>query len=107
RLSSPRICNEARDRPPGPSGLDDACRQKINVPETGREFEPRVEYPTPRVLDLCFVARGSLRAVIGRLEAAGVAIEHGPVRRPGAPAPLRSPRAGDSDEIPTAPAEPA
>jgi catechol 2,3-dioxygenase-like lactoylglutathione lyase family enzyme len=65
-------------------------RQKINLHEAGREFEPKADRPTPGALDLCFVADGPLDAVIARLGTLGVPIVEGPVRRTGATGPIRS-----------------
>jgi catechol 2,3-dioxygenase-like lactoylglutathione lyase family enzyme len=71
--------------------------QKINLHEAGREFEPKAARPTPGGLDLCFLAAEPLDAVIRRLEAAGVLIELGPVRRTGATGPIRSVYVRDPD----------
>jgi catechol 2,3-dioxygenase-like lactoylglutathione lyase family enzyme len=65
-------------------------RQKINLHEAGREFEPKADRPTPGALDLCFVADRPLDAVIAHLGALGVTIAEGPVRRTGATGPIRS-----------------
>jgi catechol 2,3-dioxygenase-like lactoylglutathione lyase family enzyme len=71
--------------------------QKINLHEAGREFEPTAARPTPGALDLCFLAQGPLDAVVRRLEAAGIAIEAGPVPRTGATGPIRSVYVRDPD----------
>jgi catechol 2,3-dioxygenase-like lactoylglutathione lyase family enzyme len=85
--------------------------QKINLHEAGREFEPKAERPTPGALDLCFLAREPLAAVVRRLEAAGIPIEVGPVPRTGATGPIRSVYVRDPDgnliEIAEAEAPPA
>jgi catechol 2,3-dioxygenase-like lactoylglutathione lyase family enzyme len=60
-------------------------------------FEPKAERPTPGALDLCFLAEVPLDAVIGRLEAAGIPIEAGPVPRAGATGPIRSIYVRDPD----------
>lgn len=59
-------------------------RQKINLHEVGRTFEPKAEAPTPGSGDFCLVTGQDLGEVRARLEAAGVAIELGPVERVGA-----------------------
>jgi catechol 2,3-dioxygenase-like lactoylglutathione lyase family enzyme len=65
-------------------------RQKINLHQAGREFEPKALRPTPGSADLCFLAAIPLEAVIAHLAAAGVAIEEGPVAHSGALGPIRS-----------------
>jgi catechol 2,3-dioxygenase-like lactoylglutathione lyase family enzyme len=58
--------------------------QKINLHEAGKEFEPKALHPTPGSADLCFVTTVSLQAVIAHVQARGVSIIEGPVRRTGA-----------------------
>lgn len=65
-------------------------RQKINLHEAGREFEPKARHPTPGSGDLCFIADGTLEAVVAHLEACHIAIEEGPVARTGALGHMRS-----------------
>ncbi|ANP88063.1 VOC family protein [Rhizobium leguminosarum] len=65
-------------------------RQKINLHQAGREFDPKARQPTPGSGDLCFIAETPLAEVIADLKAAGVAIEEGPVERTGATGGLRS-----------------
>ncbi|QDF99121.1 VOC family virulence protein [Azoarcus sp. DD4] len=72
-------------------------RQKINLHQAGREFEPKALAPTPGSADLCFIATTPLEDVIRELEAAGVAIEEGPVQRTGATGPIRSVYVRDPD----------
>jgi catechol 2,3-dioxygenase-like lactoylglutathione lyase family enzyme len=72
-------------------------RQKINLHERGREFEPKAHLPVPGALDLCFIMQGSLDAVITHLERCGWPIAEGPVRRTGAVNPLRSIYVRDPD----------
>ena len=43
-------------------------RQKINLHEWGREFEPKAHVPVPGSQDLCFIASTTLEAVTERLE---------------------------------------
>jgi catechol 2,3-dioxygenase-like lactoylglutathione lyase family enzyme len=71
--------------------------QKINLHEAGREFEPKAAHPTPGGLDLCFIADRPLDEVIARLDALGVPIVEGPVRRTGATGPIRSVYLRDPD----------
>lgn len=72
-------------------------RQKINLHQAGREFEPKAERPTPGSADLCFIAAVSLEVVIAHLAEAGVPIELGPVDRTGAIGPIRSVYIRDPD----------
>lgn len=72
-------------------------RQKVNLHQAGREFEPKALAPTPGSADLCFIATTPLEDVIRELEAAGVAIEEGPVQRTGATGPIRSVYVRDPD----------
>lgn len=64
--------------------------QKINLHQAGREFEPKARQPMPGSADLCFIASTPLEQVIAHLQAEGVVIEEGPVKRTGATGPIRS-----------------
>lgn len=64
--------------------------QKINLHQTGREFEPKALNPTPGSADLCFLAETPLTAVVEHLECCGVQVEEGPVPRTGATGPILS-----------------
>jgi catechol 2,3-dioxygenase-like lactoylglutathione lyase family enzyme len=59
-------------------------RQKINLHQAGKEFEPKAGRPTPGSADLCFVAATPLDQVIARLDERGVEVLEGPVERTGA-----------------------
>lgn len=59
-------------------------KQKINLHETGKEFEPKAAAPTAGSGDLCFIAESSIREITAHLAELGVAIEEGPVKRTGA-----------------------
>lgn len=65
-------------------------RQKINLHEAGREFEPKARVPTPGSADFCLVTERPLDEVARHLAACGVPIEEGPVPRTGATGPIRS-----------------
>ena len=65
-------------------------RQKINLHQAGREFEPKSARPTPGSGDICLMAETLLATVIAHLKARGVGIEDGPVARSGAMGPIRS-----------------
>lgn len=73
-------------------------RQKINLHQVGREFEPKSKRPTPGSGDLCFIAGIDLDAVVDHLKSCGVAIEEGPVDRTGATGPIRSVYIRDPDD---------
>jgi len=72
-------------------------RQKINVHEWGREFEPRAHVAAPGTLDLCFIASVPLAEVEKRLKAGGVPILEGPVKKTGAQGPMMSVYVRDPD----------
>ena len=72
-------------------------RQKINLHEQGREFEPKAQHPMPGALDLCFIVQGPLDDVIAHLAGCGWPIAEGPVQRTGAVHRLRSVYLRDPD----------
>jgi len=72
-------------------------RQKINLHQAGREFEPKALRPTPGSGDLCFIATTPLDQAIAHLKAVGVAIEEGPIARTGATGPILSVYIRDPD----------
>ncbi len=72
--------------------------QKINLHRAGHEFEPKAERPTRGSADLCFISATSLADIITHLQAEGVAIEEGPVRRTGATSPILSVYFRDPDQ---------
>ncbi|GES50731.1 virulence protein [Rhizobium sp. NBRC 114257] len=72
--------------------------QKINLHRAGHELEPKAERPTPGSADLCFISTTPLDEVIAHLQAEGVAIEEGPVRRTGATGPILSVYFRDPDQ---------
>ncbi|HXF79292.1 MAG TPA: VOC family protein [Usitatibacter sp.] len=59
-------------------------RQKINLHQAGREYEPKALKPAPGSLDLCFITETPLEDVIARLKENGVVIADGPVPKTGA-----------------------
>ena len=59
-------------------------RQKINVHQTGNEFEPKADVPTPGSGDFCLITDVSLERVIEHLASCGVALIEGPIERTGA-----------------------
>lgn len=72
-------------------------RQKINLHEAGREFEPKAALPTPGSADLCFLVDEPPMAIAARMAALGYPPISGPVRRTGAVAPLESVYLRDPD----------
>ena len=65
-------------------------RQKLNLHQAGREFEPKALAPAPGAIDLCFIASSALDEVIETLKEDGVAIIEGPVDKTGALGPMKS-----------------
>ncbi len=65
-------------------------RQKINLHQQGKEFEPKAQHPTPGSADLCFLTSTPLEQVIANLQACDIPILQGPVERTGATRPLLS-----------------
>ncbi|KIN62487.1 putative ring-cleaving dioxygenase [Sulfitobacter noctilucicola] len=63
---------------------------KINLHESGAEFEPKSTNPTPGSADLCFLTHASLDDWMIHLAQQDVRIEEGPVPRTGATGPLMS-----------------
>ena len=65
-------------------------RQKINLHQSGREYEPKALKPTPGSMDLCFITETPLEDVMARLKSHGVVIAQGPVEKTGALGPMMS-----------------
>jgi len=65
-------------------------RQKLNLHQAGREFEPKALKPAPGAIDLCFISETPLAQVIESLEEHGVAVIAGPVDKTGAMGPIKS-----------------
>src|SRR5438094_9653778 len=59
-------------------------RQKINLHQSGREYEPKALKPAPGALDLCFITETPLEEAIAELRANDIAIAEGPVEKTGA-----------------------
>ena len=73
-------------------------RQKFNLHQQGREFEPKADRPTPGSADLCLIATTPLDSIVAHLQAKGVAIEEGPIARTGATGPIVSVYFRDPDQ---------
>ena len=65
-------------------------RQKLNLHQAGREFEPKALKPNPGAIDLCFISTTPLEQVIAHLESEGVHVIEGPVPKTGALGPMSS-----------------
>ena len=65
-------------------------RQKLNLHQAGREFEPKALRPAPGAIDICFITAQSLDDVMAQLREHGVAIIEGPVDKTGALGPMKS-----------------
>ena len=65
-------------------------QQKINLHQSGKEFEPKAVRPTPGSGDLCFIASTPLPEVIQHLKGERIDIVEGPVARTGATGPMQS-----------------
>ena len=73
-------------------------RQKINLHQAGREFEPRANAAAPGTIDICLITTTPLAEVIEHLKACGVPIIEGPVLKTGATGPIRSVYFRDPDD---------
>jgi len=73
-------------------------RQKINLHEVGKEFEPKARVPTAGSADFCLITDTPIDAVITHLEASGVPVAEGPVRRTGATGAIWSVYLRDPDQ---------
>ena len=64
--------------------------QKINLHQSGREFDPKAAFPTPGSQDLCFITEMQLEEAMEQVRKQGVVIIEGPVARTGALGPMVS-----------------
>jgi len=65
-------------------------RQKINLHQSGNEFRPHAQRPTPGSGDLCFVTARSMEEIKEHVESQGIVLIEGPVQREGALGPMMS-----------------
>ena len=72
-------------------------QQKINLHQAGKEFEPKAMRPTPGSADFCMITETPISQVMLHLQACGVDLLEGPVRRTGATGPLLSVYCRDPD----------
>ncbi|WP_370230824.1 VOC family protein [Marinobacter nauticus] len=64
--------------------------QKINLHESGKEFEPKANSPTPGSADLCFITDLPISEAYDRVSEKSVCIIEGIVSRTGAVGPIQS-----------------
>ena len=72
-------------------------RQKLNLHQAGREFEPKALKPAPGTADLCFITETPMAEVLAHLASQGVVLVEGPVPRMGATGELNSVYIRDPD----------
>jgi catechol 2,3-dioxygenase-like lactoylglutathione lyase family enzyme len=65
-------------------------QQKINLHELGNEFEPKAQNVREGSADLCFITETELAKAMAHVEAQGIEILEGPVKRTGAQGPILS-----------------
>jgi catechol 2,3-dioxygenase-like lactoylglutathione lyase family enzyme len=65
-------------------------RNKINLHQQGKEFEPKAHRATPGSADFCLITEAPIAEVMKRLEKCGVPVVHGPVEKIGALGPMLS-----------------
>ena len=71
-------------------------RQKFNLHQAGREFEPKAKAPTPGSADICLIV-DDIDAAAARLRAEDIAIIEGPEPKTGANGPILSIYCRDPD----------
>ncbi|HEY6971636.1 MAG TPA: VOC family protein [Candidatus Angelobacter sp.] len=64
--------------------------QKINLHQSGKEFEPKAQHATPGSGDFCLITDEPIEHIIEHLQKYGVTIEVGPVPKIGAAGPMTS-----------------
>jgi catechol 2,3-dioxygenase-like lactoylglutathione lyase family enzyme len=84
------------DAPGRPTALTFG-NQKINIHEIQHTFDPKAATPTPGAGDFCLITERALAEVRSHIEACGVVIEVGPVKRSGAQGAMTSLYFRDSD----------
>lgn len=72
--------------------------QKINLHESGKEFEPKAAFPKKGSGDFCLISLTPIPEIISHLTRYGVDIEDGPVLRTGATGSITSVYIRDPDQ---------
>ncbi|MGH1462667.1 MAG: VOC family protein [Neptuniibacter sp.] len=72
--------------------------QKINLHQSGHEFEPKAQSPTPGSADLCFITHCPIDEAMIHITENNVLIEAGPVTRTGAVGTIKSIYIRDPDQ---------
>jgi catechol 2,3-dioxygenase-like lactoylglutathione lyase family enzyme len=72
--------------------------QKINLHQSGNEFEPKALHPTPGSADVCFITETPIMKVVEHLQNKGAFIFEGPVERTGAVGRIMSVYLRDPDQ---------
>jgi catechol 2,3-dioxygenase-like lactoylglutathione lyase family enzyme len=85
-----RVLGFERHSPEGKPTSLSFGRQKINVHQADRTFDPKAHRPTPGAADFCLVTLDPIDAVVAQLDRCGVAVEKGPIERTGAVGPMMS-----------------
>ena len=65
-------------------------KQKINLHQKGREFEPKADKPTSGSGDLCFLTGQPIAELLDHLHSLNIPVIEGPVERTGATGPILS-----------------
>jgi len=73
-------------------------RQKINLHQHQKEFEPKADKATPGSADLCFISDMPLAWALEQVKKSGIKIIDGPVNRTGANGPIISFYIRDPDQ---------
>ena len=73
-------------------------KQKINLHQKGKEFEPKALHPTTGAMDICLISEKPLEEVMKWLKECKVEITEGPVERTGALGKIRSVYFRDPDQ---------
>lgn len=73
-------------------------KQKINLHQKGKEFEPKAQVPTCGSADLCFIANTPVEQIMLELHQKNIPIVEGIVERTGAMGKIRSVYVRDPDE---------
>lgn len=71
--------------------------QKINLHQSGGEYEPKAANPMPGTADICFVSKAPVEATAAWLKSKNVEIIKGPVKRTGAAGEMTSVYLRDPD----------